>query len=109
MKKRLRFSPDLVPLVLSGEKYSTWRLFDDKDLTEDDTLDLLDSKTNMQFATARIIKVVEKPLGDLTDKDRKGHEQFNSEEEMYATYSRYYQKEIKPKDLVKIIWFQLIK
>ena len=29
--KILKFAPKLVPLVLSGEKTSTWRMFDEKD------------------------------------------------------------------------------
>jgi len=30
--KKLKFEPNLVPKILSGEKTSIWRLFDDKDL-----------------------------------------------------------------------------
>ena len=34
--KLVKFRDYLVPLVLSGEKDSTWRLFDDKGLSEGD-------------------------------------------------------------------------
>jgi hypothetical protein len=35
--KGLEFWDYLVPMVLSGEKDSTWRLFDDKNLSVDDS------------------------------------------------------------------------
>lgn len=36
--KTLKFAPHLVPLVLSVEKISIWRLFDEKNLTDGDKL-----------------------------------------------------------------------
>lgn len=45
--------PHLVPLVLSGEKTSTWRLFDDKDLQKDDDLLLINKATGDEFAKAK--------------------------------------------------------
>jgi len=34
--KSLKFSAELVPLILSGEKTMTWRFWDDKDLDSGD-------------------------------------------------------------------------
>jgi hypothetical protein len=31
--KTLKFYDNLIPLILSGEKTSTWRIFDDKNLS----------------------------------------------------------------------------
>lgn len=95
--------------MLSGEKNSTWRLWDDKNLREGDFLDFLNSKTGNIFATAKVTKVVEKPLGQLNREDKLGHESFSSDKKMYETYSKYYQKEVNPKTTVKIIWFDLTK
>lgn len=53
--------------------------------------------------------MVEKPLGKLTTQDKTGHEKFNSEKEMYKAYKKYYQKEVGPETLVKIIRFKIIK
>lgn len=108
MNKTLKFSPKLVPLILSGEKISTWRLWNDKDLSMGDIVELLESGTDKHFATARLTKVIEKPMGQLTEEDKKGHENFNSDKEMYATYLKYYGKPISPDTLVKIIKFKLI-
>lgn len=53
--KSLKFKPHLVPLVLSGEKDSTWRLFDDKDLKEGDELQFMNSETDDVFSAAVIL------------------------------------------------------
>lgn len=105
--KTLKFKPHLVEKVLSGEKTSTWRLFDDKDLQEGDKLELLDSETEESFAKATIDFIVVKKLGELTDEDWEGHEKFPSEEEMYRTYNSYYEEEVTPETEVKIIKFSL--
>lgn len=107
--KTLKFAPDLVPLVLDGSKTSTWRLFDDKDLTEGDELSLIDRGTGGEFARATIFSVKETTLGSLTDEDYEGHEPFESDEEMYKTYEKYYGTKVGPETQLKIIRFQLLK
>ena len=109
MNKRLKFAVDLVPLVLSGEKVSTWRLWDDKDLTTGDTVEFLEYGTERHFATGRLTKVIEKPLRELTVEDKKGHETFTSDQEMYETYTRYYNRPADKHTPVKLIWFTLLK
>lgn len=99
--KLVKFRDYLVPLVLSGQKNSTWRLFDDKDLSIGDDVELCEFGKDDSFATARITKVIEKPFGELKDDDKEGHETFSTDYEMYKTYSGYYNTN------VKIIWFKL--
>lgn len=107
MHKTLKFDPELVPLVLSGEKSSTWRLWDDKDLTKGDMVELLNNHTLKPFAMAIISRVTEKRLGDLTEDDKKGHETFVNDQEMYQTYTKYYNRPVDASTSVKIIWFEL--
>lgn len=106
--KTLGFVPELVPLVVSGQKYVTWRLWDDKNLLEGDKITLVDSSTRKPFATATIVSVVEKRMGNLTSQDKEGHEPFKSERQMYATYSGYYGKPVVPDTKVKIVHFKII-
>lgn len=106
--KTAKFRDYLVPLVLSGEKDSTWRLFDDKDFRVGDTVELLEFVTKKPFAVAEITEVIEKPFKDLTDEDKAGHETFAGDEEMYATYSEYYKTAVGPETTVKVIRFKLI-
>ncbi len=109
MHKRLKFAQDLIPLILSGEKVSTWRLWDDKGLSTGDIIDFIEYGTNRHFATAKLTKVIEKPLGELTKEDKKGHEKFANDEIMYQTYTQYYNRPVDKNTIVKIIWFELVK
>ncbi len=108
MKKSLHFAPDLIPKILSGEKFMTWRFFDEKNLRVGDVVDFFESSTERNVGTAKIVKVTEKPFGELTDDDRRGHELYESDEDMYATFSTYYRTKIEPTTTVKIITFELI-
>lgn len=108
MNQQLKFSPPLVPLILSGNKISTWRLFDDKNLSVGDEVDFLEHGTGRHFATARLTRVVEKLMGELTDVDKQGHETFATDEEMYATYSGYYGTQVSVITPIKLVWFELI-
>lgn len=107
--KSLKFAPHLVSLVLSGEKTSTWRLFDDKDLKAGDHLEMIEKENGNIFAHAEIISTVEKELKDLTEGDFEGHEKFESEEKMYEAYKAYYGDRVTPNTIVKIIKFKLLK
>lgn len=106
--KQLKFDAHLVPLVLSGEKTSTWRLWDDKNLAVGDIVDFIDRGTGQQFATAELVKVTEKSIKDLTPEDQAGHEKHESVQEICETFSRYYKQSVTPDDKMKIIWFKLV-
>lgn len=106
--KTLKFAPGLVPLVQNGSKTSTWRLFDDKDLTEGDLLSLVEKSNGQEFARAKITSVKEINLGNMTEEDKEGHEKFNSDEKMYETYSKYYGVKVDRDTLIKIVKFRLI-
>lgn len=108
-KKKLKFENKLVSLILSGEKYVTWRFFDDKNLQKGDILELINSETSEKFAEAIIEETREKQFKDLNEEDFKGHEKFGSEEEMHQTYKRYYGEQVQSETIVKIIRFKLLK
>ena len=107
--KIMKFRPYLKPLVLSGEKTVTWRLFDDKNLSQGDTVDFYDWISGEQFATAQLTKVWEKAFKDLTPQDWEGHEKIKTHDEMYARYVAYYKRPVGPDTVVKIIAFEILK
>lgn len=107
--KTLKFKDYLVPLILSGEKNTTWRLFDDKDLKEGDELILINKDTLEEFARAKILFTKEKTLGEIVDSDFEGHEKFESEEEMYKEYQSYYGDKVGPRSVTKLVRFELLK
>lgn len=106
--KTLKFADNLVPLVLSREKTSTWRLFDDKDLKVGDDVSLLNKKTLQEFGMARITAVKEKLLGEINESDFDGHEKFENREKMIETYRSYYGDRVNEKTIVKMIDFELL-
>ena len=106
MMKSLKFSGSLPKLILEGKKTSTWRINDEKDISEGDMLSLRDSKGE-EFAKARVISAIVKKFRDIGSNDIEGHESFGSEKEMLETYSKYYSIDATPDTEVKIIRFRL--
>ena len=105
--KTLKFANNLPKLILKGEKNITWRLNDDKNLNIGDEISLLRAESKEEFAKAIILSVKETTFGELTEEDWKGHEKFQSNEEMYRTYSKYYSIDVNSKTKLKIINFKL--
>ncbi|MGE5392753.1 MAG: ASCH domain-containing protein [Candidatus Saccharibacteria bacterium] len=106
--KTLKFVPHLIDQILSGEKTSTWRLYDDKDLKAGDELELVNKETLKTAALAVIEDVAVRKLGALTPADWQGHEKFTSSDDMYRSYRSYYpDREVGPETEVKIIKFRL--
>lgn len=107
MTKQLHFALNLVPLILNGQKTTTWRLWDDKDLSVGDTLEMRESKTERHFATATITSVQFLTFRELWAGKMEGHEKYKNEREMYDTYRGYYRRDVGPDTKVKVVEFQL--
>ncbi len=103
--KTLKFTPDLAEKILLGEKTSTWRLFDDKNLQAGDELIFINKETSGEFGTAMIKSIKIKTLGSLTDIDWVGHERYGSDEEMYTDFRKYYGDKVDENSEVKILTF----
>ena len=105
--KRLKFLEPLPELVLRGLKDVTWRVNDDKNIAVGDVLSLCrcDGK---EFAKADVVRVKETTFGRLSEEDKKGHEEFSCDAEMYETYSNYYGLRVTPETGVKVIKFKLV-
>ena len=109
MNKQIIFNPELVPLVKSGQKTTTWRLIDRWNLQRGDIVDLINRDGMICFATAEIIDVEVKTFGELTADDKVGHEKYSNDEKMYQTYSKYYKIQVGPETPLKIIRFKILK
>jgi len=107
--KTLKFRQSLVKPILSGSKDSTWRLFDDKDLSPGDVISFLVWETKKEFAEAELLEVTEKRFSELTEKDREGHERFSSDKKMYEKYSEYYGRKVTKETPVKLIRFKILQ
>ena len=106
--KRLKFRAHLKELILGGEKTTTWRLFDDKNLSVGDKLVFVVAETGEEFATAEITSVQETVMGKLTKDDWAGHETYTSDKDMYKHYEGYYNRPVDDDSQIKIIKFKLL-
>src|SRR5579859_411490 len=109
--KTLKFDHDSSELIAKRQKISTWRLFDDKDLSVDDNVKIVD-KVNPKdpaswkvIGTGRVREVIEKKLGDITEQDMAGHEHYSSKEDMLKAYESFYGNRVGLDSIVKIIYF----
>lgn len=108
--KTLKLDHELAKLVLEGEKTSTWRVKDDKDLSVDDEIELIDKvdvirpNTWRVIGRARINQVIAKRLADITDEELAEHS-FASRGHMIDSFRRYYGDDVSEQTPVKIIHF----
>lgn len=106
--KTIKFEKSLVSLVLSGEN-STWRMFDDKDLSIGDELSLVNKETGEEFGKAKIKDIIIKKFKDIDEGDFKGHEKFSSLENMENKYREYYGDKFSINEDVKMIEVDLLR
>lgn len=113
LMKALKLDHELAILVKEGKKTSTWRLFDDKDLSVNDDIKLIDKvspdrpETWRVIGTARINAVIQKRLGDIKPEDYDGHNVYGSPEDMMEALRGYYGNDVNLSTVVKIIRFNL--
>lgn len=105
--KQLKFSEPLPQLILVGEKNTTYRINEEKGIIAGDELSLC-YNDGEEFAKAKVLSTKETAFKDLTKEDKEGHERFSSDDEMYNTYSGYYNIKITPKTRLKVIKFKLL-
>jgi len=103
--KTLKFKTNLCEQILNGEKTSTWRLFDDKNLQSGDVLEFINKDTGQAFGTATITSAYIRTLSTLENDDWEGHETFTSDEEMYSVFRSYYGDTVDENTEVKILSF----
>lgn len=114
--KTLKFNHNDAQEILEGKKNTTWRLYDDKDISVDDTLKIID-KTHEDAPTGwqvighgKVIEIVEKKLGSVTKEDMAmaGHREFKSLDDVLETYKNYYGDRVSFDTPVKIIRFEFL-
>ncbi|HSH18667.1 MAG TPA: reverse transcriptase-like protein [Candidatus Saccharimonadales bacterium] len=112
--KSMKFDHELAEAVLRGEKSSTWRVRDDKSLSVNDEVRLIDKvdpkrpETWRVFGVARIERVIEKRLGEVSPADFENHESYGSIDEMLTTFRSYYGNDVNLSTPIKFIHFTLL-
>lgn len=103
------FAPELVPLVLSGEKTLTYRLGDKYSFLQvNDRILTKNSKTGRVFAELEIVSRETGTFANLRD-DRDGHEMYRSTDERRKTFEKYYGREVYDDETAIILGFKVVK
>lgn len=110
--KRLKFNHDLALLIKDGKKNLTLRMYDDKALSVNDYVELIDKVVADKPATwkvignARIESIVEKRLSAITGEEL-GAELYADRTDMLRAYRIYYGDQVTLETAVKVIRFRL--
>lgn len=108
--KTLKLNHDIAEQVSSRQRRSTWRVRDDKDLTIDDRVELIDKvdphhpQSWVVIGIATIEQISIKRINDIAPEDflREG---YDSKDEMIKTYRAYYGPEVDERTPVKMLTF----
>jgi ribonuclease HI len=110
--KTLKFNHKDAQQVLEGQKTTTWRLYDDKDLSVNDEIKFIDKlepgnpQTWKVIGKALVTEVREKKLKYVTKGDMEGHAVFSSPDEVLNYYKDIYGERVTPDTIVKIVFFK---
>lgn len=109
--KKLKLDHNTAISIDEGGLRTTWRLYDDKDLSVNDTIELID-KVDPQnpehwvvFGTAQITSIIEKRLGEAIgqstpdDQDRA---------DLFKKFQQYYGPNVTNDTVVKIVSFNFV-
>ena len=109
--KYVKVSHKVAKLILSGQKNSTWRINDEKNISVDDEISIIDkvdpkvSSSWQIIGTGRVNQVIQKRLDDLQNNDLGPGEEFESKQQMIKTFRNYYGGDVDEQTPVKIISF----
>lgn len=101
MNKTLKYNPFYIETILKNGVSVDVRLFDDKNLSVGDVIDLLNGETGEKFATGTITAIRETIFKETV----KG----GADRELYEKYEKLYGRDVKPTDVAKIVRVDLIK
>jgi ribonuclease HI len=102
--------------ILEGKKNTTWRLYDDKDISVDDTLKIIDKNKEdvpsswQVVGQGKVTEIVEKKMGSVTKEDMAmaGHREVKSLDDALRVYQGYYGDRVTLDTPVKIIRFDFL-
>lgn len=109
--KSLKLNHEFAQQVLAGQRTSTWRINDDKDLHVNEDVQLVDKVNPLEpsswrpIGVARITTILEKQIGKVTQHDVAPGEQLKPLKALIEEYRGYYGHQVNAETPVKIITF----
>lgn len=111
--KKLKLDHIAAQMVLKNNLRLTWRLFDDKDLSVNDAVELIDKVDPLKTSSwqvlgvAIITKILERRLRDVLDSTYpvEGDDKGDLRKNIISSYEKYYGRDINLDEVIKIIHF----
>ncbi len=109
--KTLKFNHEMAELIRQGKKTVTWRVNDEKNISVDDEIWIIDKvdkrnpDTWLAIGTAKVTEILAKHLSDIQSDELGSNEQYASKQAMVETFQKYYGPDINEHTAVKIIHF----
>lgn len=97
-------------LAIQSGKRTTWRLFDDKDLSVNDVVQLVDKvkpgepETWKIIGVAQVMKITEKQVAELSALELE-EQNFSSKKALIDDFSFFYSRKVTPETVVKVVSF----
>ena len=114
--KTLKLDHEIAEQIRQKRRTSTWRMYDDKNVSVNDDIELIDKvdptdpQSWVSLGTVRVDSIAEKRLSDITAADYQDDEQpFASSEEMLLYFQKHYGPQITLDSAVKIIGSQYLR
>lgn len=110
--KTLKLNHAAAKRIASGKQRSTWRIYDDKNISVGDEIELIDKVDSIRpdtwqaIGVASVDWVTEKRLKEVSDGDFGDDESSVSRDEMTSHYQGYYGETLTEHTPVKIIHFE---
>jgi ribonuclease HI len=106
--KTLKFNQSQISAIVDKTRISTWRLFDEKDLSVDDLVDFINSKNGESFGYAKIKEVTTKKINDINENDINNHGDSINKDKILDIFIKYYGPRVCDSDIVKVIKFEYL-
>ncbi len=109
--KYVKVSHRIAKLILDGKKRNTWRINDEKNISVDDIVGIIDKvdpnvpSTWQVIGGGRVNSVLQKRLDSIQNEDLGPGEDFASRPEMLKTFRNYYGPDVNEHTPIKIISF----
>lgn len=109
--KTLKLNHAAAKQVLEGRRTSTWRMNDDKNLSVNDDIELVDKVNSLRPDTWRAIgvahvdRIIEKRLGDINDEDFIGAGPAATTESLVDNFKVYYGDSVDLDSPIKMVHF----
>jgi ribonuclease HI len=110
--KTLKLNHDSAQLISEGRANFTWRIFDDKQLSVNDEVQLLDKvdpgnrETWVPIGVGVIESVTEKRIREISESEKQAYENvYGKIDDVIELFAKLYGKEITDQDVIKIVTF----